>query len=224
MNQSEAAKDLAVWHARISLDTGSWSSEVLVENIKGVNVSGSEFWAINVLQKAGSLVKGGNIRAANVCASVFRGDTLVDPAFNFSHCHELVKSEVSLSTLGSNLFKIQTFSSESLVKGLTNENVRSNIVKIFENRKDDGEEAWWDERGQVVLRGINPTEKEVVITVGEAFSHFEEFNSSCFVELSSCFSAQGHVNNIEVGVAGPLNPLLERSLLDSSLRPVPSTL
>ena len=79
-------------------------------------------------------------------------------------------------------------------------------------------------RRQIIGRSIKLTEEEIVISVGEALSSLKELNCCCFVKLSLGLSWKGHVDNVEICVFCPLNPLFEWSLLDASLRPVPGTL
>ena len=61
----------------------------------------------------------------------------------------------------------KSLGSESFVDGLTEEDVDSAWEDLLKDGEHDGNEAVGKERGKVVGRGINPTEKEVVITVWE---------------------------------------------------------
>jgi len=95
---------------------------------------------------------------------------------------------------------------------------------VLQDREDNGDELHWEEGWPVLFWGIDPSEQEVVITVGETLSLVEEFLSGSFVELGSGGIAQGQVRNVEVGVSGPLDPLTELVSLDSVHWPVPSVL
>ena len=61
-------------------------------------------------------------------------------------------------------------------------------------------------------------------TVREALCLFEEFDSSCFVEVCSCLGVEWQVNAVEISVSSPFNPLLVGGLLDALLGPIPCTL
>lgn len=125
---------------------------------------------------------------------------------------------------GSYLFEVESVGSESVVQGLEYKNV-SNVGSDFsDNGEEDGGEVRRKERGVVVLLGIDPSEKEVVVSVWVSFSGEEEFLGGSFVELSSAFGAKGHVDNMEIAVFGILEPFSVWSSLDVVVGPVPGVL
>jgi hypothetical protein len=121
--KAEAAEDLAVWLVGVSLCAGSGALKVLVENIKRIDVSGSELRAVHVLEESCSLIEGGNVGRANVGAAVSWCHTVVLPAFNLNHGHQVVDGHVSSSNLSSNLLNVEASGAESMVQGLCEEDV-----------------------------------------------------------------------------------------------------
>lgn len=80
------------------------------------------------------------------------------------------------------------------------------------------------ERRPVLLSCVDPTEEEVVVTIGNSLGLEEEVLGSFFIELGSSTGAKRHVNNVEVSVLGILDPVSELVPLDGVYRPVPGVL
>jgi hypothetical protein len=136
----------------------------------------------------------------------------------------LLKSLVLLGSESCKFLHIEASSSKTLVKSLSIENVDCGGYKVLEDREENGHEAAGEERGPVVKGGIDPSEEEVVVAIGEALSLKEEFLSSCLIEEGACLGAQGHVGDVEVSVLGPLDPVGPLVALNSMVGPVPAIL
>jgi hypothetical protein len=149
---------------------------------------------------------------------------VVDPSLLFNNSKKILDGLVSVSSSCSDFRELKTFSAESLVEGLFNEDVSGGGDDGGEEGEHDGDEAGWEERRPVLGGGVDPSHQEVVVTIGESFALEVEFNSSSFVELSSGFSTEGQVSDVEVSILGEFHPLGVLSLLDAVGGPVPSVL
>lgn len=115
----------------VSLCASSGSLEVLVENVKRVDVSRGELRGVNICEETSSLVEGSNISAADVREAISGLDTVVLPTFNFYDSHEVIEGHVSSSSLTSDLLNIETGGSESVVKCLSKEDICSSGIEVF---------------------------------------------------------------------------------------------
>lgn len=96
--------------------------------------------------------------------------------------------------------------------------------KLFNDGEKRGNEVRGEEAGVRSVGGINPSEKEVMVTIWHTFDSLEPFISSGGVELSSGFSGQGEPSDLEVSVVSPLDPIGEGVHLETFSWPVPGSL
>ena len=115
MVESEATKNLAVRKSGISLDASIRSLIVLVEDIESIDISWGELRTVNALKEACCLVKTGNIRAADISATVSGLNSAVLPTLDFNNSHKVFKSHISGSSFSSSLFDVKTLGSKSVV-------------------------------------------------------------------------------------------------------------
>lgn len=212
-SHTEAAKDLAEGLIRVCFNACGRSLEILVENVKRINIARGEFRSVDIFQKTSSLIKRCNIRATNVSSAISGLNAVVLPAFNLNLGHNILEGQVSSRSLTCKLFNIESTCTKSVVKSLSEKDIGCRWIKILENGKNNRKEHWGNDGWQVIFRGIHPSEQEIVISVGKTFSLLKELNCSSLIELFASFRAQGHMNDIEVGITSPFDPRFKGSLL-----------
>lgn len=129
---------------------------------------------IQVTEEATSLVHGGDVGTADPVASVTRLKAGVLPAIDLSHSHHVFDAHVTLGGQLSNLSDVLALDSKSLVKSLGEEVVSKSRLDIFNKLEHDGNPLLGEKRRPVIVGSVNPTVKEVVVTIGETLSVKEE--------------------------------------------------
>ena len=218
------AEDLAVGLIGIGFLAYFRLGKVLVEDIKAINVTRGELRAIDVGEETSSLVCGSNIGRADIGDAVTGLDTAVNPTFDLYLSHQVLNCKVSSASFTCNLFNGEAGCTKSLVECLTNENVSGVRNKVFKDREENRNKSRREERRPVFDWGVDPSEQEVVVTVGETFGSEEELLSCSLVELCASLSAEGHVGDVEVSISCPLLPVRPLVALNAMVRPVPSVL
>ena len=79
-------------------------------------------------------------------------------------------------------------------------------------------------RRPVIFSGIDPTVKEVVVTIRESDGVIEEVIGGLLVELGTRLFAQTMPGDMEVSILGPLDPVFPLSSLETMSWPVPGIL
>jgi hypothetical protein len=80
---------------------------------------------MNVAKKTSSFVKSGNVGTANVGFSISGFHSAVEPSLFFNNSEKVLNGLVSVGSGGSNFGEFKTYSSESFVKGLFDEDIGS---------------------------------------------------------------------------------------------------
>jgi hypothetical protein len=132
--------------------------------------------------------------------------------------------EIRIGSYSSNTFDIMTNSFEPLVQSLVEEDIDVLWHYLLQDIESDWKKSVRNKRRPIAICGINPSEEEVVISVGKVGGWPEELLSSSLVELGSYLWAKGEVNNVLISIFALLNPFRELCSLDSLIWPIPFTL
>jgi hypothetical protein len=210
----------------VGLLASSGLLEVLVEEVKGVDILGSELRAVDLegSEESGGLVESGYVGRAHVGSSVSRLEASVFPALDFYHTHYIVDGHATGGGFNCQLSEVESDSAESLVKSLVEEDINSGAHHGLSQTEDEREDTIGNKRRPVVVGSIDPTEEEVVIPVGESLSGKEEFLSSSLVESSSGLWAQREMHDVLISILAVLDPVGVLGSLDTLVRPVPAAL
>ena len=180
---------LAIWQIWISIDTLLWSFNFSVIEVQTVNVEWMLLGGIDfhISEKSSGSVHGGNKHTADHGFSVSWAFSEVFPSILLNHCHDVIKGLVLTSGNNSKfsdiLDGIWSVEAHSLVHCLGVE-VESGLWRESLN---NGEKNWgersWEEWWPVTFWGIDPTIKEVVISVWKTLVSIEVCLSSIPIKL-----------------------------------------
>ena len=113
---------------------------------------------------------------------------------------------------------------ESHVQSLIQEDINNIRHELLKNWEHNWEKIRVQQRGVALIWSVNPTEQEVMVTIGQAFDSLEPLIGSSLVENGSILRCQWENSHIESSVSSPLSPLREIVSLDTMFWPIPSIL
>lgn len=220
------AEKLAVGERWVSIDTDLRPVELHVEEGKRVHIAGREFGSldVHVVKETSGLVHSGNVSTAHIGETISGLLTSVLPSIKLNHGHDVVNAHVLLGGKLGNLGDVLTLNAKALVKSFREEVLDSCGHDLLENREDDGDTVLRNDGRPVVLWCVDPTVKEVVVTVGETLSLEEEFLSGLLVKLGARRSIEGQPGNVEASILSLLHPVGIEGSLEVGSWPVPDIL
>lgn len=184
-----------------------------------IDVSGSEFDGVNIIAiiQSTSLPDTSDESTADIAVSVF-----VHPSVLFNLGHKFRESGTSFSSNNGKFGDSESLGTQSHVHGSTEDGVSFGGHDLLENGEHSREEFRGEDGGEAGVGGIDPSEEEVVETVGHAFHGLEPISSSGGVELLGILLFQGEPGDVVVSIMSVLHPFRELVSLDTLLRPVSS--
>lgn len=208
----ELSIELAVGEFGVGIDASLGSDEVCVEEIHAIDINGRLFSAINrvIAVHATGGPDGSDERAAHVGSSI-----VVLPTVYLGHCHNILELHALFSGNLGELWDFLVSSVEALVH--TSGVHLPDIVRkhSFGLSKDNWNQLSGHQGWEVVTEGVDPAEEEVVESVRKALDLAEEVSCLLFVVGVSDFLPKRKPDDSHISFSGLLDPLLERSSLDS---------
>ena len=197
-----------------------------VEEIHDVDVHSGELGRLDahVIEETTGLVHGGDVSTADPVAAISWLKSSILPAVNLGHGHHILNTHILLGSNLGDLRDILVFDSEAFVKSARVEVLSEFGVNVLNNLEHDRDELTGEQRRPVVISGVNPAVKEVMVAIRKAYSVIEEVIGCFFIELGTSLSIQGVVSHVEAGILSLLDPVGPLGSLKAVSWPVPSIL
>jgi len=226
--QSVNSVQLAIRQRRIGLDASVRSVTRCIEEIESLNVGGRQFGAFDreIAKEAGGFPCGANEDVAYHTLAVG-----VDPLVALDDLDQIGEIEVLLlarvhQDVGGGV-EGSPVNTDAMGKCLIVHLVSDGFVEPINSASGDfnefGREAELVIRRQtreIISGRVDPSEQEVVITIGQSLDREEKFVGSGLIECSPLLCVQGNPIDQEISSLSLFDPLSVRGSLDSISRPV----